>query len=130
MTDSDKRLGISRIGQIAVNAHDVARAREFYRDVLGLKFLFDSGPDLTFFDCGGVRMMITKPSGPMFDHPGSIIYYEVADVRESASRLKARGVELEADAHVIARLGAKDLWMAFVRDTEGNLLGLMTELPA
>ena len=56
-------IGISRIGQIAINAHDVARATAFYRDTLELPFLFAAGK-LSFFDCGGVRLMLTEPEKP------------------------------------------------------------------
>jgi predicted enzyme related to lactoylglutathione lyase len=118
---------ISRIGQIAINAHDVDRATAFYRDVLGLPHLFRAG-QLSFFDCGGVRLMIDKPEKPEFDHPGSILYFQVADIQGAHQRLKAGGARFEDEPHLIARMPNHDLWMTFFRDSEGNLLALMSEV--
>ena len=121
-------IGISRIGQIAINAHDVERACAFYQDKLGLKFLFKAGPGLAFFDCGGVRLMLTRPEKPEFDHPSSVLYFAVANIQAAYRALKESGVHFEDEPHVVARMPDHDLWMAFFRDTEGNLLGLMSEV--
>ena len=121
-------IGISRIGQIAINAHDVERACGFYQDTLGLKFLFKAGPGLAFFDCGGVRLMLTRPEKPEFDHPGSVLYFSVPDIQAAHAAMKAKGVRFEDEPHVIARMPDHDLWMVFFRDTEGNLMGLMSEV--
>jgi catechol 2,3-dioxygenase-like lactoylglutathione lyase family enzyme len=80
MNETATGIGISRLGQIAVNAHDTGRATEFYRDVLGLPLLFTAG-NLAFFDCAGVRLMLTPPEKPEFDHPGSILYFNVPDIK-------------------------------------------------
>jgi methylmalonyl-CoA/ethylmalonyl-CoA epimerase len=120
--------GISQIGQIAVVVRDLPGALAFYRDTLGLPFLFEAPPNLAFFDCGGVRLMLTAPERPEFDHRASVIYYKVVNIHESVALLKARGVDFDHDAHVVARLPNYDLWMAFLRDPEGNLLGLMSEV--
>jgi predicted enzyme related to lactoylglutathione lyase len=117
-----------RIGQVAINAHDVDRATAFYRDVLGLRHLFRAGA-LSFFDCGGVRLMLDKPAKPEFDHPSSIIYFQVGDIQATHRRIKDAGVKFEDEPHVIARMPNYDLWMTFFRDTEGNLLALMSEVP-
>jgi len=117
-----------RIGQVAINAHDVDRATTFYRDVLGLRHLFRAG-DLSFFDCGGVRLMLDKPEKPEFDHPSSIIYFQVGDIQATHRRIKDAGVKFEDEPHAIARMPNHDLWMTFFRDTEGNLLALMSEVP-
>src|SRR5499425_581585 len=85
---------LSRIGQIAVNAQDVDRATAFYRDVLGLQHLFRAG-QLSFFDCGGVRLMLDKPEKPEFDHPSSVLYFYVADIQATCERLKAAGTKFE-----------------------------------
>ena len=82
---------LESIGQVAVNVKDTARARAFYRDVLGLRHLFDAGPDLAFFQCGGVRLMLSPPSERQFDHPGSIIYDQVSDLAATHATLAARG---------------------------------------
>jgi predicted enzyme related to lactoylglutathione lyase len=119
---------LSRIGQIAINAHDVDRATAFYRDVLGLPHLFRAG-QLSFFDCGGVRLMLDNPEKPEFDHPSSILYFQVADIQATFKRLTSAGTKFEDEPHVLARMPKYDLWMTFFRDTEGNLLALMSEVP-
>jgi methylmalonyl-CoA/ethylmalonyl-CoA epimerase len=121
-------IGISRIGQIAINAHDVERAAAFYQDMLGLKLLFKAGPGLAFFDCGGVRLMLTRPERPEFDHASSILYFAVPDIQAAHARMKEKGVNFEDEPHMIARMPDHDLWMTFFHDTEGNLMGLMSEV--
>jgi methylmalonyl-CoA/ethylmalonyl-CoA epimerase len=118
---------IEKIGQIAVNVHDVTRATTFYRDTLGLPLLFEAG-GMAFFDCGGVRLMLSKPETPEFDHPGSIIYYKVGDIGAVCAQLKGKGAQFVQDAHLLAKMPDHDLWMAFLRDTEGNFLGIMSEV--
>lgn len=122
-------FGLDRVGQIAVVVQDVARATAFYRDVLGMRFLFAAPPGLAFFDCGGVRLMLSRPEGPEAGAGAPIIYYTVDDIHAAYRTVVARGAAAEAAPHVVAPLGARDLWMAFVRDSEGNLLGLMSEVP-
>ena len=116
-----------RIGQIAVLVQDVERATAFYRDVLGLRFLFSAPPGLAFFDCGGVRLMLGKPEGE--SSGTSTLYYVVPDIRAAHDTLKARGAELVDEPHLIARRPDHDLWMAFLRDSEDNLFALMSEVP-
>ena len=122
------RLGISRIGQIQVRAHDVERAAAFYQDVLGLKLLFKAPPGLAFFDCGGVRIMIDRPEKPEFDHASSILYFVVPDIQAAHAQMKQSGVRFEDEPHMVARMPDHDLWMTFFRDTEDNLLALMSEV--
>ena len=119
---------LSRVGQIAINAHDVDRATAFYRDVLGLQHLFRAG-QLSFFDCGGVRLMLDKPEKPEFDHPSSILYFQLGDICATHKRLKDAGAKFEDEPHVIAQMPKYDLWMTFFRDSENNLLALMSEVP-
>lgn len=121
---------LNRIGQIAINVRDVERATQFYRDTLGLKFLFAAPPGLAFFDCGGVRLMLTTPESPEFDHPGSLIYYVVGDINDVYRDISTRGARFEDTPHVVARMGAVDLWMTHLKDPDGNLLALMCELAA
>lgn len=118
---------LQRIGQIAVNAKDVARATAFYRDVLGVQHLFDAGPKMSFFLLGGVRLMIGTAEKPEFDHPGSILYLVVADIDAAYASLKDKGVTFEDTPHLLARMPDHELWMTFFRDSEGNLLALMCE---
>ena len=118
---------LAGVGQIAVRVHDVERATTFYRDSLGLTYLF-SAPKLAFFDCGGVRLMLTLPEASEFDHPGSIIYFRVADIQGAHALLRDRGVRFKDAPHLIARLPDHELWMAFLEDPEGNTLALMSEI--
>jgi methylmalonyl-CoA/ethylmalonyl-CoA epimerase len=124
--------GLRRIGQIAVPVHDLDRAVAFYRDVLGLRLLFQAPPGLAFFDCGGVRLMLSLPEGPENARQSSVIYYLVDDIAAAWASVTARGarpgVAGQAEPHLIAKMPDHDLWMAFVEDGEGNLLGLMSEV--
>jgi len=126
--------GINRVGQIAVPVRDLDRAVTFYRDVLGLQLLFRAPPGLAFFDCGGVRLMLTLPEGRGQDDTaaGPVIYYLVDDIRAAWASVTARGAKPAAagapEPSLIAKLPDHDLWMAFVEDGEGNLIGLMCEV--
>ena len=111
-----------------IGTKDVERAADFYENVLGLKLLFKAPPGLAFFDCGGVRLMLDHPEKPEFDHPSSILYFTVPDIQAAHARMKEKGVIFEDEPHMIARLPDHDLWMTFFRDTEGNLMGLMSEV--
>ncbi len=121
-------LMLSRIGQIAVRVHDLDRAITFYRDTLGLPFLFQAPPGLAFFDCDGVRLMLDMPEDSQFDHPASVIYYAVEDIAAAVATLKSRGVRFDADPHLIAKMPDHELWMAFFRDPDDNVLALMCEV--
>ena len=120
--------GIRRLAQLSVHARDLGRATAFYRDQLGLPFLFAAG-SMAFFDLAGVRIMISLASDPEHDHPSSILYLDVADITASHRSLVARGVKFEREPHLVAPLATSDLWMAFFRDSEGNLLALSSEVP-
>lgn len=121
-------LGITNIGQISIIVQDVDRATAFYRDVLGLSLLF-AVPGMSFFDCGGVRLMLGRPSAPELDHPSSILYFHVPDIQAAHKQLVARGVEIVAPPRLIAPMPTHDLWMTGFRDTEGNIHQLMSEVP-
>ena len=122
-------IGITRLGQVLVNVKDVERAAAFYEQKLGLKLLFKAPPGLAFFDCGGVRLMLAVADKPEFDHPSSIFYFKVADIHAAAETLKSRGVEFETPPHLVAPMPDHDLWIAFFRDVDRNLLALMSEVP-
>jgi methylmalonyl-CoA/ethylmalonyl-CoA epimerase len=128
MTTATPPVSISRLGQIAINVHDPARATAFYRDILGLRLLFSAGR-LAFFDCGGVRLMLTPPEKPEFDHPGSILYFTVPDITSAHRQMLSHGVRFEDEPHLIAKMPTHDLWMTHFRDSEQNLLALMCEMP-
>jgi len=118
--------GLSTIRQIAMTVHDTGRAVQFYRDVLGMQLLFEAPPNLAFFDCGGVRLMLTPAEGP-FHPPGSILYFAADDIRQKHQELVARGVTFKTEPHLIAKLPDREVWMANFGDSEGNMLALMSE---
>jgi methylmalonyl-CoA/ethylmalonyl-CoA epimerase len=119
---------ITRLGQIQIRTHDVERAADFYEKTLGLKLLFIAPPGLAFFDCNGVRLMLDRPEKPEFDHASSILYFAVPDIQAAYGNLKGKGVRFEDEPHLLARMPDHDLWMTFFRDSEDNLLALMTEV--
>ena len=121
-------VSLNCIGQIAVNVRDVPRAVAFYRDVLGMTFLFEL-PTMGFFDCGGIRLMLSKAESPEFDHPASVIYYKVADIQQTFESLSRQGVEFVSPPRLVAPMPDHDLWMAFFRDPDQNALALMSEVP-
>ncbi len=116
-----------KLGQIAISVKDVVGATRFYRDVLGLQFLFEF-PGLAFFDLDGVRLMLTTPSKPEFDHSASILYFRVDDIRARHAELRSKGVAFDDAPHLVAKLPTHDLWMTFFRDPERNVLALMSEI--
>lgn len=120
--------GITKVGQIQIRTHDLERAADFYEKVLGLKLLFKAPPGLAFFDCNGVRLMLDRPEKPEFDHAASILYFAVPDIKAAYAGLKERDVRFEDEPHMIARMPDHELWMTFFRDTEENLLALMSEV--
>lgn len=128
MTATTAGLGISKLGQIQIRAHDVERAAAFYENILGLKLLFKAPPGLAFFDCGGVRLMIDRPERAEFDRASSILYFAVPDIQAAHAKMKESRVKFEDEPHMIARMPDHDLWMTFFRDSEENLMALMSEV--
>jgi methylmalonyl-CoA/ethylmalonyl-CoA epimerase len=117
----------ARIGQIAVVCKDVARATTFYRDTLGLQFLFAAGPTLAFFQCGGVRLMLSSGENEEQNSLSSMLYYFVNDIEGTQRDLNAKGVEFIDAPHMIAKMPDHELWLSAFHDSEGNMLGLMEE---
>ena len=120
--------GLSRIRQIALVVRDLDTAIAFYRDRLGLRFLFRAPPGLAFFDCDGLWLMLSTPEKD-FERPGSGIYFEVADIEASWRALSESGVAFDDEPHRIADMGSYELWMAFFRDPDGNPLAIRAEKP-
>ena len=123
--ESSSQVHLNDIAQIALTVQDLPRALAFYRDVLGMQFLFEAG-NMAFFQCGPVRLMIgasDKPAGG-----GSIVYFRVPDIQAAAGFLKVQGVALVQEPHLVARMKSHDLWLAFLNDPDGNTLGLMSEV--
>ena len=115
---------LSKIGQIAINVADLEAAVAFYRDVLGMKFLFQY-PGLAFFDCDGVRLLLDELGG--WQHPSSIVYFQVEDIHAVHQSLVEKGVEFSNAPHLVAKMPDHDLWMAFFLDPSTNILALMSE---
>lgn len=118
-------VALNQIGQIAITVKDVARATAFYRDVLNMKYLFAAG-NLAFFDCGGIRLMLSLPE--QAQSANSIIYFKVADIHAAQQQMQSRGVKFEDQPHLIAKMPDHDLWMTHFRDSEDNLLSMMSEV--
>lgn len=121
---------LSSIRQIATTVENVERAAAFYRDRLGLPLLFEAPPKLAFFDCGGVRLMLAEPSpGEEVHGRASVLYFKVDDIHAAHRTLVEKGVGFTGAPHMIARMPDHELWLAEFRDTEGNALALMSEVP-
>lgn len=123
----DSRTVLGEIGQIAITVADVEQALVFYRDVLGLPHLFSAGPNLAFLRAGGVRLMLSTPQGGGTVGANSTLYFRTGDVDATYAQLVERGAQAESAPHLIAKMPDHDLWMGFVRDPDGNLVGLMEE---
>jgi methylmalonyl-CoA/ethylmalonyl-CoA epimerase len=119
-------VSLSHIGQIAIRVKELDRAVSFYRDTLGVPFLYQF-PGLAFFDAGGVRLMLSKAENPDFDHPASTIYYKVDDIDAAYAALKEKDVRFIDTPHLIAQMPDHDLWMVFFKDSEDNNVSLMCE---
>jgi predicted enzyme related to lactoylglutathione lyase len=119
--------GLSDIGQIAIVAGDVARMTAFYRDVLGLKFLFAAGPNLAFLAAGSVRLMLSTPEGAGTVGKNSILFFKVTDIASAHATIVARGAKNESEPRLTARMPDHELWLSAVRDPEGNIVELMEE---
>ncbi|MBW3552626.1 MAG: VOC family protein [Gemmatimonadetes bacterium] len=129
-------FALGPIGQIALRVHDVPAATEFYRDRLGLRHMFSAptpgsgtGPGMAFFDCDGIRLLLGRPESESDDHPGSILYFRVPDIRVAHRALVERQVEFVEEPTMVADLGHEELWLAFFRDPWQNVLALMSEVP-
>lgn len=119
--------GLGKIGQIAIPVTDIERSISFYRNVLGTRFLFKAPPGLGFFDCAGVRLMLDAPAKENAGK-GSVIYYKVKELQTTFEKLSAKGLIFEAKPHLVAKMPDHELWMAFFRDPDNNLLALMSEI--
>jgi len=125
--DAAPAVGLERIGQIAITVDDLPRARDFYQNTLGMKFLFDAG-NLAFFKCGEIRLMLSTSDKPV-PRGGTILYFHVNDIQDTYTTLKQRGVKFIDEPHLIAKMPDHDLWMVFLHDSESNTIGIMCEIP-
>ena len=126
-SESSDFVGLNLVGQIAVPVSDIQKAIAFYRDTLGMHFIFQAPPGLGFFDCGGIRLMLDA-SAKEKAGSSSVIYYKVIDLDSAFKALSKRGVQFEAEPHLVAKMPDHELWMAFFRDPDQNLLALMSEV--
>jgi len=125
---NEHSLGLNEIGQIAIPVSDVDIAIAFYRDVLGMQFLFKAPPGLGFFNCNGVRLLLDAPAKKQSQNFSSILYFKVDDIQKMFTTLTQRGVHFEEKPNLVAKMPDHDLWMAFFRDPDQNLLALMCEV--
>ena len=117
------------LGQLALTVSDVERSTAFYRDQVGLRFLFAAGPGLALLDLGGVRLMLSKPEGEFAPGGGTVLYIRVPEISIAYDAMRERGVEFVDEPHLIARMPDHDLWMTFFRDPDQHTLALMCERP-
>jgi methylmalonyl-CoA/ethylmalonyl-CoA epimerase len=115
--------GLSKVGQISVRVRDVARATAFYRDALGLPFLF-AFPGMAFFDAAGTWLYLTDRVEPEFDHPSSILYFDVEDIEAAHAAMVARGVTFRTAPHVVHEAEGRALWLADFLDDEDNTFAI------
>ena len=120
---------VTGIRQIALTVSNVEGSIAFYRDALGLPFLFSAGPALAFLDAGGVRLMLSAPSGAFAPGLSSVLYFTVEDIKAAHAEMTSRGVPFVGEPHLIARMPDHDLWLAEFRDPDGHTMALMCELP-
>ncbi|MFJ5788984.1 VOC family protein [Lysinibacillus sp. NPDC093197] len=118
---------IKKIGQIGVPVKDLNRAIDFYKEKLGLSLLFNTN-NMAFFDCNGLRLMLTLPEKEEFALLSSVIYYEVSNIKDTYERLLGKEVTFIDEPHVVAKMGQTETWMVFFRDTENNTHALMSEV--
>lgn len=128
MDKTQSELSLGRIRQIAIIVKDLERATKFYRDTLGMKFLFEV-PGLSFFDADGVRLMLGKAEGPETEKTSSILYYIVPDIIGAHKVLEKKGVDIMIAPRIVAPMPDHDLWISDYRDSEGNIFALMSEVP-
>ena len=119
---------LSDLAQIALTVRDVSVSLPFYRDTLGLKFLFSAGPNLAFLAAGPVRLMLTTPQGHGEPGKNSVLYFKVDDIAATHAAIVARGAKNERDPALAAKMPDHDLWIGFIRDPDENLIGLMSEV--
>jgi predicted enzyme related to lactoylglutathione lyase len=127
LAEKQMETKLSEIGQIAISVSDVQSALAFYRNTLGLTFLFSPSPELAFLMAGQTRIMLTTPQGAGKAGANSILYFKVTDIESAHAELVKRGAQNERGPALASRLPDHELWLAFLRDPDGNLVGLMEE---
>jgi methylmalonyl-CoA/ethylmalonyl-CoA epimerase len=129
MQDHSK-VSLSKIRQIALPVREIETAKRFYRDTLGMRHLFDAPPALSFFDCGGVQLMLAGPEGQGKDgaEQHGVVFYDVSDIRDTHAAIEASGAETLEKPRVIARMNGREIWVSSISDGQGNVVSLMSDV--
>ena len=128
---TESRTALSRIKQVALPVRDIGEATRFYRDTLGMRHLFDAPPALSFFDCGGVQLMLAGPEGQGKDgdKQHAVLFYDVSDIKATHATIKSSGAKSLEEPRVIARMNGREIWISSVSDGQGNVVSLMSDVP-
>jgi methylmalonyl-CoA/ethylmalonyl-CoA epimerase len=128
---TDGKVALSKVRQIALPVRDIREATRFYRDTLGLRHLFDAPPALSFFDCGGVQLMLAGPEGQGKDgeEQHAVLFYDVSDIKDTHAKIKSAGARSFEEPRVIARMNGREIWISSLSDGQGNVVGLMSDVP-
>ena len=121
--------GITGVAQVALSVRDLEKAVAFYRDVLGLAFLFAAPPSLAFLQCGPTRVMLSGDPQAKPPAGGPILYYAVTDIQAAFASITAKGAPIKEAPKAIARVGGREVWLGFTEDPDGHPVGLMSEVP-
>jgi len=127
MNSKNPSVTLSDLGQIGLTVSDLEKAVGFYRDALGIPHLFNAPPSMAFFAVGNMRLMLSRPEKPDSERFGCALYFKVADIVSTRDSLAGRGVTFEVEPHLLAKMPDHELWIAFFRDPDRNLLALMCE---
>ena len=127
---TDGKVSLSRIKQIALPVREITAATRFYRDTLGMRHLFDAPPALSFFDCGGVQLMLAGPDaqGKDGEQQHAVLFYDVSDIKDVHGKIKSSGVKSLEEPHVIARMNGREIWISSFSDGQGNVVSLMSDV--
>jgi len=127
---TDGKVSLSRIKQVALPVREITAATRFYRDTLGMRHLFDAPPALSFFDCGGVQLMLAGPDaqGKDGEQQHAVLFYDVSDIKDVHGKIKSSGVKSLEEPHVIARMNGREIWISSFSDGQGNVVSLMSDV--
>ena len=127
---TDGKVSLSRIKQIALPVREISEATRFYRDTLGMRHLFDAPPALSFFDCGGVQLMLAGPDAQGKDggEQHAVLFYDVSDIKDVHGRIKSSGAKSIEEPRVIARMNGREIWVSSFSDGQGNVVSLMSDV--
>lgn len=128
---ADSKVAFTKIRQIAIPVREITEATRFYRDTLGMRHLFDAPPALSFFDCGGVQLMLAGPEGQGKDgdQQHAVLFYDVSDIKATHAKVKSSGAKSLEEPRIIARMKGREIWISSVSDGQGNVVGLMSDVP-